>query len=216
MIKELNMVMTRKMKDINSFKSALIIVDVQNDFCPGGALPVPDGDRVVEPINRMIDLFAVRKQPIVYSEDCHPKKTRHFKKYGGIWPVHCVKGTHGAKLNQNLKLLGRTVYKGTSDADDGYSAFEGVEPGMGHGSCDTFLATILEEKKVNTVFIGGLATDYCVKATVLDALKLGFEVYLLEDACRAVNIKPNDGKKAIAEMKKAGAVITSVKEVLGR
>lgn len=205
-------------KKISLAKSALIIVDVQNDFCPGGALAVPHGDEVVKPINSISGWFYGNEWPVVYSRDWHPKKTKHFKKFGGVWPVHCVQGTKGAELHPKLKLYGWLIFKGSSDSDSGYSAFEGVIPGVGHGSCDKYLADLLKEKKVNQVYVCGLATDYCVKATVLDALKERFlkKVYLLEDACRAVNIKPTDGVDAIAEMKKAGAVITSVKEVLGR
>ena len=203
---------TKKEKRVDLAKSALIIVDVQNDFCPGGALPVPDGDKVVEPLNKMIAHARKMGWPIIASRDWHPKQTTHFVTGGCIWPVHCVAGTKGAEFHSELDIIadGVIISKGMGSAENAYSAFEGKT------AVNLSLGYFLTKMELDKVFIGGLATDYCVKATVLDALKLGFKVYLLKDACRAVNIKPNDGKKAIAEMKKIGAIITTVKEVLGR
>ena len=151
--------------------------------------------------------------PIFATSDWHPERTKHFAAYGGKWPPHCVKNTTGAKFHKDLDVDSAEIFfKGMGEYEDekSYSGFGGTN------FAGRSLDSLLNSEDVQKLYIGGLATDYCVKATVLDALKLGFKVYLLEDACRAVNIKPDDGKKAIAEMKKAGAVITSVKEVLGR
>jgi nicotinamidase/pyrazinamidase len=178
-------------------KKALILVDVQNDFCPGGSLAVPQGDQVVEPLNRMID-FAVQNDWEVYaSRDWHPEKTRHFEK----WPPHCVQHTRGAEFHATLRLPReyrdfRIISKGLGDEDD-YSAFDGgMRPGAGE------------------LYVGGLATDYCVLWTVVKALELGYETVLLRDACRAVNLKFDDGEKAVEEMRNAGARIATTAEVL--
>ncbi len=198
-------------------KSALIVVDVQNDFCPGGSLAVPYGDEVVALLNLMVEHARKRNMGIWASLEWHPRKTSHFAKFnldGRGWPVHCVKGTIGADFHPDLDFAGSIiVWKGTKKDEDAYSAFQGMT-NIGFGTRGRSLEKSLKNYGVNALYIGGLATDYCVEATALDALKLGFKVYLLEDACRAVNIKPDDGKKAIEEMKKAGAIITSVKEVL--
>ncbi len=195
------------MKEI---KNALLIIDVQNDFCPGGTLAVTEGDSVVEPLNDMIKLAREKGWLIIASRDWHPKDTAHFKEFGGIWPAHCIEGTAGAKFKHGLLLPEKTVIinKGTSKEDDGYSPFEGVDSIL-----DLPLAQILKIKGITDIFVGGLATDYCVKAGVLDALKNGYEVFLLEDAVKAVNLKPDDGANAIAEMREAGAIITDTTEV---
>jgi nicotinamidase/pyrazinamidase len=182
-------------------KDALIIVDPQNDFCPGGALAVAGGDEVMEPLNRYIDSFVRDGRPIFATRDWHPAKTNHFKDYGGPWPVHCVQNTRGAEFQPALRLPpGCVVVSGGMAADeDGYSGFVAVD---GRG---TPLADLLRRQGIERIFVGGLATDYCVKHTVLDGLKLGFGVVLLRDAVRAVNLQPNDGAEAIAEMLRAGA-----------
>lgn len=216
--------MKKKTKKISLAKSALIVVDVQNDFCPGGSLAVPDGDKVIEPLNRMIRRFRNDGKLIIATRDWHPKKTNHFKDFGGLWPKHCMRGTFGARLHQDLDIdvyadSTIIVSKGMGENENAYSGFDGFEITGWH----TPMPKLLKENKIKTLYIGGLATDYCVKATVLDALKLGFKVYLLEDACRAVNIKPTDGAGAIKEMKAAGKkagkgkfVITTTKEALGK
>ena len=194
-------------------RAALIIVDVQNDFCPGGALPVPDGDKVVAPLNRMIRLFVSNGLPIFATCDWHPERTKHFAAYGGKWPPHCVKFTSGANFHKDLDVdSAEILLKGMGEDEDekSYSGFGGTN------FTGRSLDYLLKSVNIQKLFIGGLATDYCVKATVLDALKLGFEVYLLEDACRAVNIKPTDGANSIKEMKKAGAKIITTKKVLGK
>jgi nicotinamidase/pyrazinamidase len=180
-------------------KQALIVVDVQNDFCPGGALAVLHGDEVVEPLNQLIDKFLERGAPVYKSRDWHPPQTKHFAVYGGTWPVHCVQNTTGAEFHPALRDDPRitVVSKGLGDTDC-YSAFD-----------ETDLASQLHRQNVEEVIVGGLATDYCVKNTVLDALKNGFKVKALKDAMRAVEVHPGDGERAIEEMRAAGADIVS-------
>jgi len=180
-------------------KRALLVVDVQNDFCPGGALAVPRGDEVVEPLNKLIDKFLERGEPVYKTRDWHPPETKHFVAYGGTWPVHCVQNTEGAEFHPALRDDPRiiVVSKGLGD-NDGYSAFDG-----------TNLATELQEQGVEEVVVGGLATDYCVKHTVLDARKHGFKVKALIDAMQAVDLQNGDGERALEEMRAAGAQITS-------
>ena len=182
----------------NDKKKALIVVDVQNDFCPGGSLAVANGDQVIAPLNELIKEFLDRGEPVFKTRDWHPARTKHFTAYGGIWPVHCVQNTPGAQFCAGLSDDPRinVISKGVDESADGYSAFDG-----------TNLARILHEQDVEQIWVGGLATDYCVKHTVLDALKEGFEVKALADAMRAVNINRNDGAQAIAEMRTAGAEI---------
>ena len=183
----------------NDKKKALIVVDVQNDFCPGGSLAVANGDEVVAPLNRLIKEFLERGEPVFKSRDWHPATAKHFAAYGGIWPIHCVQNTPGAEFHKDLSDDPRItiISKGIDESADGYSAFDG-----------TSLAQILRDQGVTEVWVGGLATDYCVKHTVLDALHQGFEVKALADSMRPVNIKPDDGASAIAEMRSAGAEIT--------
>lgn len=182
-------------------KDALIIIDVQNDFCPGGALPVPEGDRVVPVLNRYIEKFTRAKLPIFATRDWHPEKTRHFKAYGGLWPPHCIQNTSGAEFRADLSLPKEAVIvsAGTSPDEEGYSGFEGKD------NNGTGLAELLRVSGIERIFVGGLATDYCVKHTVLDGLKQGFTVVLLEDAVRGVNLHPDDAERAIEEMVSAGA-----------
>ena len=183
----------------NNKKKALIVVDVQNDFCPGGSLAVANGDEVVAPLNKLIKEFLDRGEPVFKSRDWHPATAKHFAAYGGVWPVHCVQNTPGAEFHKDLSDDPRItiISKGIDESADGYSAFDG-----------TSLAQILHDEGVTEVWVGGLATDYCVKHTVLDALHQGFEVKALADSMRPVNIKPDDGASALAEMRSAGAEIT--------
>ena len=180
-------------------KQALIVVDVQNDFCPGGTLAVAHGDEVVGPLNELIDEFLERDDPVYKSRDWHPPQTKHFRAYGGTWPVHCVQNTKGAEFHPQLKDDARihVISKGLGDTDC-YSAFD-----------ETDLAERLHEQGVQEVLVGGLATDYCVKNTVIDALKHGFEVKALKNAMRAVDLNPGDGERAIQEMETAGAQIVN-------
>ena len=188
----------------SSNKRALIVVDVQNDFCPGGLLGVARGDEVIAPLNKLIEEFLKRGEPVFKSRDWHPDKTKHFAAYGGTWPKHCVQNTSGAEFHPDLidDMHIRVVSKGLGD-DDQYSAFDGTD-----------LSLQLQRLGIEEVWVGGLATDYCVKNTVLDALKEGFRVKALEDAMRAVEVNPGDGERAIAEMRDAGAEIIDSKAVV--
>jgi len=182
-------------------KAALVVVDVQNDFCPGGALPVADGDKIIAVLNRHIEKFFAAGLPIFATRDWHPAKTRHFNTDGGPWPPHCVQGSEGASFHAALALPKSAVIvsKGVSPDTDSYSGFEAADAeGVG-------LAERLRRLGVERIFVGGLATDYCVKFTVLDALKEGFKVTLLEDAVRGVDLRPNDSREAIDAMVCAGA-----------
>lgn len=178
-------------------KQALIVIDVQNDFCPGGTPAVPHGDEVIAPLNKLIDEFLERGDPVYKSRDWHPPSTKHFTAYGGTWPVHCVQNTEGAQFHPALRDDARikVISKGEGDTD-GYSAFD-----------ETDLSAQLKKDGVEEVVVGGLATDYCVKNTVLDALKQGYKVQAVEDAMRPVELRPGDGERAIEEMRAAGAKI---------
>jgi nicotinamidase/pyrazinamidase len=180
---------------------ALIVVDIQNDFCPGGSLGVPEGDRVIPIINEYLSCAAAAGIPIFATRDWHPADTIHFKPYGGPWPVHCVQGEPGAQFHPDLRLpsSARIVSKGISNRDDGYSAFDG------HLDDQTGLFTALHAAGVTRIFVGGLATDYCVKQTVLDGRRHGFDVVWLRDASRPVDVQPGDGERAEGEMLAAGA-----------
>jgi nicotinamidase/pyrazinamidase len=183
-------------------KDALLIVDVQNDFCPGGALAVAEGHAVVPLLNQYMERAAAAGVPIFASRDWHPAQTAHFSEHGGQWPPHCVQGTPGAEFHPGLRLPEGTVVvsKGMNPVDEGYSLFEGkLEDGRD-------ALTALRELGVTRVHVGGLATDYCVRATTLDALAARFDVFLLEDAIRAVEMQPGDGERAIEEMREAGAI----------
>lgn len=185
---------------------ALIVVDVQNDFCPGGSLAVPEGDAVVPVLNRYLERASAAGIPIVASRDWHPEETAHFAAFGGTWPAHCIQETSGAAFHPALRLPPETLIasKGMSAKDEGYSALEGLLPG-GRNVLDA-----LRERGVTRIHAGGLATDYCVRATVLGALAAGFTVFFLRDASRAVGVTPGDGERAIAEMQAAGAKIETL------
>ncbi|MBI1986892.1 MAG: bifunctional nicotinamidase/pyrazinamidase [Nitrospinae bacterium] len=180
---------------------ALVIVDVQNDFCPGGSLPVPEGDRVVPVLNQYIEKFTAKGLPVLASRDCHPPETRHFKELGGLWPSHCVQGSRGAELHPALRLPTDAIIlsKGMDPQEDSYSCFQAYDPQ------GTEAATLLRQMGVNHLYVGGLATDYCVRSTVLDALAQGFQVTLLLDAVRGVDLDPRDSARAMDEMLRAGA-----------
>lgn len=190
-------------------KKALLVVDTQNCFVPGGSLPVPEGDKIVPVLNRYIEKFESEGLPVYASRDWHPPVTKHFKDYGGPWPVHCVQKTEGAQFHPDLKLPRDVIVisKGMDPNEDAYSVFQGFDT---HGH--DFL-TSLKEKGVKHLYVGGLATDYCVRATVLSAREYGFDVTLLTDATKGVDINPGDSAKAIEEMKAAGADTAVVDEV---
>jgi nicotinamidase/pyrazinamidase len=174
---------------------ALIIVDVQNDFCAGGALEVPDGDAVVEPINRLAKAVPF----VVATRDWHPPNHDSFAQNGGPWPVHCVRDTPGAELHPLLdtSTIEAIVDVGRTPEAVGYSGFE-----------DSDLEQLLRDRAVEVVHVAGLALDYCVKATALDAKRAGFDVVLHRDATRAVEVSPGDGDRAAAELEAAGVQIT--------
>jgi len=186
---------------IDAARDALVIVDVQNDFCPGGTLAVPDGDAVVAPLARAAQRFATVGAAVYATRDWHPSRTKHFKEHGGLWPPHCVQGTKGAEFHAGLVLPASTtiVSKGRNPDEDAYSAFQSEdERGRPFGE-------VLRSRHITRLFVGGLATDYCVKATVLDALRAGLQVVVLDDAIRAVDLTPGDGERALVEMTVAGA-----------
>ena len=172
--------------DIQS-TDVLIVVDVQNDFLPGGALAVPQGDRVIDPINRIAPLFSY----VVGTRDWHPRVHPHFEEHGGPWPYHCVQNTHGARFAPGLLVdeFDEVLSKGSDPPLHGYDAFEG---------CD--LAERLRSRGTQRVFVCGLATDYCVKATALAAMDAGFQTVVLRDAIAAVNVDPSDEAAALDEM----------------
>ncbi len=183
---------------------ALLIVDVQNDFLPGGALAVPAGDRVIAPLNHSIDLFRRKGLPIFATRDWHPPGHCSFQAQGGPWPAHCIAGSAGAAFAPQLDLPAdaHIVSKATRPDKDAYSGFE-----------DTDLADRLRATGVRRLFVGGLATDYCVLNTVKDAVQAGFEVWVLEDAIAAVDVQPGDGARALATMQQAGARFVSSRQL---
>jgi len=183
------------------FQRALLVVDVQNDFCPGGSLGVPEGDKVIPAINKYIKAFSSKKLPIFATRDWHPVRTKHFKDFGGIWPVHCIQNTTGAAFHSKLKLPKEAIflYKGMDPEKDSYSAFQAEELN------GTGFLHLLKLLKVNELYICGLATDYCVRFSTLDALKHGVKVKVLIDAIKGVDLKKGDSRKAIKEMTRKGA-----------
>jgi nicotinamidase/pyrazinamidase len=194
----------RKVARIGASKnSALIIVDMQKDFCEGGALPVKGCSSLIPTINTLVKIFEDSELPIIASRDWHPQNHISFKKRGGPWPPHCIQGTEGTEFHPDLKIPGNTIIisKGYLPDRDAYSAFDGTE-----------LHYILSLKGVKRLFVTGVATEYCVKATAADALKLGYEVIVLEDCIAPVS--PEDGDKALQELLKKGAVIATSSEVV--
>jgi nicotinamidase/pyrazinamidase len=191
---------------------ALLIVDLQIDFCPGGLLPVPRGDRVVPVMNRYISLFRERGLPIIASRDWHPEKSSHFKAYGGSWPNHCIRETKGASFHPDLHLPEETIVvsKGTDPEKDAYSAF------LGKDGTGRLLAEILGAMGIEELYIGGLATDYCVRESVLEGLQRGLRVTLLTDASAGVDLEAGDSEKATGEMMAAGAKVTTVDLLAGQ
>ena len=185
--------------------SVLLVTDIQNDFCPGGALAVPGGDAIIPIINDYIRLFHGRKLSVIASRDWHPHGHASFKEQGGPWPIHCVQGSWGSQFHRELQLApGVTIIsKATDPKREAYSAFE-----------NTSLEEKLRDLGTETLFITGIATDYCVKATVLDSLRLGFKTTILFDACKAVNINPGDGSAAIEEMIKRGAWMSVTSRII--
>lgn len=188
--------------------TALVVVDVQNDFAhPSGGLSVAAGDRILPAVNAEIDAALAAGALVVYTQDWHPPHTPHFAQDGGIWPVHCVAGTWGAEFHAGLRVAGPTIRKG-SNGEDGYSGFTMRDP-LGDETIPTELEALLRERGVAKVVVVGLATDYCVKATAIDAARLGFDTLVLDDAVAAVELEDGDGKRAFAEMAAAGVAVES-------
>lgn len=181
---------------------ALLIIDFQNDFTSGGALAVPGGDEIAETVQRL----AASLDHVVATRDWHPLDHASFNTRGGRWPVHCVKGTHGAELHPALAetSLDAVVDAGRGRDDEGFSKFE-----------KSPLASILRERGVDEVYICGLATDYCVRASALAACQEGFNVTVVEDAVRAIDVQPGDGQRALEELTAAGAQLATSDEILG-
>lgn len=190
---------------------ALLVVDMQNDFCPGGALGIPQADRIIPAVNRYMRSFARKKLVVFVSRDWHPVRTSHFKDFGGIWPAHCIQNTSGSDFCPGIKIPKGAVflYKGMDPHKDSYSVFH-AEDDAGTG----FLK-ILNIYGIKELYIAGLATDYCVKFTTLDALKNGFKVRILEDAVKGVDLKPGDSQKALKQMLKQGAKTITSKQLEG-
>lgn len=189
-------------------RTALVVVDVQNDFAdPSGGLAVPGGEAIVPLVNRAIASATAAGALVIATQDWHPEVTAHFAKDGGLWPVHCVAGTWGAELHPALELPAEAphVRKG-SNGEDGYSGFSMRDPQTGAETA-TELEGLLREREVRSLVVCGLATDYCVKATALDGIRLGFGVELLADSVAAVNLDPADGERAMAELLEAGVRI---------
>ena len=189
---------------INDF-DALIVVDMQNDFMPGGALPVPNGDKIVPVLNEYIKLFESKGNPVFFTRDWHPENHISFKGYGGIWPPHCVQDTEGAEFHPDLYIPSDNKFiisKGYSRDFDAYSGFQG-----------TILNELLKERGIKRIFVGGVATDYCVKNTVIGGLNLGYEAFVLEDGIKGVDVNPTDSEKAINYMLSKGAVLMNKNEV---
>ncbi len=179
-------------------KQALVIVDLQNDFCPGGSLAVPDGDKIVPVVNDLIEQFSRAGLPIFAIREQHPGNHVSFKAQGGLWPPHCIQNTPGARFHPDLRLPDNVIIisKADSPERDAYSGFEGTD-----------LEALLREAGVDHIVVCGLATDYCVKATALDGLRAGLGVTVVEDAIRGVDVQPGDSQKALAELQAAGATL---------
>jgi nicotinamidase/pyrazinamidase len=186
--------------------AALILVDVQNDFCPGGALAVNEGDQIVPAVNRLIPEFPL----VISTQDWHPKNHISFKEQGGPWQPHCVQGTRGAELHSDLKTdtIAHYFRKASSPDKDDYSEFAGKDD-RGRS-----LDEVLRSHGVKKLYAVGLATDYCVLETVIDGLRHGYEVYAVTDAMRAVNVNPADGEQALQKMAGNGAHLVTTDEVL--
>jgi nicotinamidase-related amidase len=188
--------------------TALILVDIQNDFFPGGALAVPEGDQIIPAVNRLLPLFRC----IIVTQDWHPPDHCSFKEQGGPWPPHCIQGTHGAELNPaiNVSRISLCVRKASTKNQDAYSEFSGID------EQGRTLDELLKRRGITTLYITGLATDYCVCATVLDAVRNGYVVYAVTDAMRPVDVNIGDGDRALQQMADAGAHLLTSADILQR
>ena len=188
-------------------RDALIVVDVQVDFLPGGVLAVPSGNMVIPVLNQYIQLFSAAKQPVFYTRDWHPADHASFRENGGLWPAHCVADSPGASFPEDLLLPPDNKFiiaKGVQQEFDAYSGFQA-----------TPLLSLLQERGVRRVFIGGLATEYCVKSTVIGALNLGFTTCLLSDAVQGIDVNPGQCKLAVEQMLSAGAIAIKLQDLSG-
>lgn len=203
-------------------KKALIIVDIQNDFCEGGSLEVKEASKIIPVANKLIDKFEKNGDFIAATMDWHPANHGSFASVSGgeigaigelngipqvWWPDHCIQRTYGAELHPDLKTIENKVYKGSDPGIDSYSGFFNASGNK------TDLDDFLKTNDIDTLYILGLATDYCVKFTVLDALKLGYKVFLVKDGCKGVNLNLKDSENAISEMEKNGAIIVSSDDI---
>ena len=184
---------------------ALIVVDVQNDFMPGGALPVPNALTIIPVINRYIEIFSKAKAVVAATRDWHPPNHISFKTRGGPWPPHCIQNTWGAQFHPDLKLPKDAIIvsKGYREDKEAYSGFE-----------DTELDKLLRERGVKRVFVAGVATEYCVKATALDAIKLGYQTFVLLDAVKGIDTPKGSEQKAVDEMLEKGAVAITLSDIV--
>jgi nicotinamidase/pyrazinamidase len=179
--------------------NALLVIDIQNDFCPGGALPARDGDKIIPVVNTLMDIF----DHVIASKDEHPADSRHFES----WPKHCVKGTWGADFHPDLNTnkINQILVKGTGVEDDGYSAFDAT---------NTDLKKYLNDKHIDTVYLAGLTTDYCVKNSAIDAVNEGFKTIVIEDAVKGVEVEKGDVHKAILAMSEKGITFTYADQIV--
>lgn len=184
--------------NLTKTNKALLIVDVQNDFCPGGSLAVKDGDKIIPIINNVTDKFDY----IITTQDWHPTDTVHFEK----WPVHCVANEKGSEFHPDLNIskIDLMLFKGTENKDDGYSAFEAT---------NRSLTEYIKDNDITSLYVCGLATDYCVRASVLDSLEHGIHTAVITDAIAAVNLKPGDDKRTLDELYKKGAMLVESEEI---
>ncbi len=186
---------------------ALIIVDMQNDFMPGGALPVPNALTIISAINKYIELFEKSNALIVATRDWHPPNHISFNTRGGPWPPHCIQNTWGAEFHKDLKLPRNTIVisKAFKEDKEAYSGFE-----------DTELDNTLKSRNIKRLFIAGVATEYCVKATAEDGVKLGYQVFLLEDAIKGIDSPPGSEEKAIEDLMNKGVVAIKINDVIAK
>jgi len=184
-------------------ESALLVVDIQKDFCAGGALAAPGGDEIIPAVNRHLADARAREVAVYATRDWHPEQTSHFKEYGGTWPPHCVQGTRGAQFHPDLRLPPDAIIvnKGDDPQRHGYSAFDG------HTAAGKPLLDDLRDRHITRVYVMGIATDYCVRESALDALRAGLEVRVLADAIAGIDVRPGDTQRALDEISAAGAQI---------
>jgi nicotinamidase/pyrazinamidase len=187
----------------NDRQSALLVVDIQKDFCGGGALAAPGGDDIIPAVNRHLAEARAHQIPVYATRDWHPEQTSHFKEYGGTWPPHCVQGTPGAQFHPDLRLPPGAIIvnKGDDPQRHGYSAFDG------HTSDGKPLLDDLRDRHITRVYVMGIATDYCVRESALDALRAGLEVRILANAITGIDVHPGDAQRALDEMSAAGAQV---------